>query len=140
MTNTDRAGLGVLLHMLGGEASAHLFAAAIGRTLASVAMDSDELLFTFADGSRLALSDEGQSCCESRYMTTDDDLATFAGATLLGAEVADGPEIAENASGESFHETQFLRVKTSKGTIVCVTHNEHSGYYSGFAVRCLDRT
>ena len=32
------------------------------------------------------------------------------------------------------HEVQFLEIKTSKGIFTMSTHNEHNGYYGGFAI------
>lgn len=72
-------------------------------------------------------------CCEYRYMTTDDDLTWYNGATLLGVEVLNGPEIEIEHGG--VHETQFLRVRTSAGWFTIETHNEHNGYYGGFNLR-----
>ena len=127
-------GLGVLIKMLGGNAeSAAAYSAAMGKTIKSVAMKHDELRFRFEDGTGIALRDEGQSCCESRYMSTDDDLEAFVGATLGSAEVRPGPSV-EKDYGEC-HDTEFLVVETSLGSFTCVTHNEHNGYYGGFSVR-----
>ena len=36
----------------------------------------------------LLISDKGQSCCERRYMTCDDDLSTFVGARILQIDLA----------------------------------------------------
>ena len=128
-------GLGVMLKTLGGNAdSADAFGAALGKTIAAVTLDSDKgLRIAFSDGTAILLSDDGQSCCESRYMTCDDDLASFVGAKLMGGEVAEGPTTDNDGA---CHETAFLRVHTDRGDLVCCTHNEHNGYYGGFSVRC----
>jgi len=126
--------MGVMLSMLSGNReSVDAFAAAIGKRIASLEVVRDEgLRLWFDDGTGLAIDDDGQSCCESRYMTTDDDLSAFVGATLTSAEVREAPGV-EDKYGE--HETQFLVVTTSLGAFTCCTHNEHNGYYGGFAVR-----
>jgi hypothetical protein len=62
-------------------------------------------------------------------MRTDDTLTDYAGAELLDVALEDAPSLP--AGGEE-HEVQFLRVKTSKGTFVMSSHNEHNGYYGGF--------
>ncbi|MDC6673798.1 hypothetical protein OEZ80_25875, partial [Leclercia adecarboxylata] len=82
-------------------------------------------------GNWLVIRDDGQSCCESRYMSTDDDLSSFVGATFLGCEIEDGPHEADDPD----HETQFLIVSTSLGKFTVVNHNEHNGYYGGFSIR-----
>ena len=125
--------------LAGSSDSAAAFVASVGKEAVSLELTKDkwdeykELVFTFTDGTQLMIFDEGQSCCESRYMTTDDDLAGFVGSTLLEAEVADAPNI---IGGYGDHEVQFLHVKTSRGTFTVETHNEHNGYYGGFAVAC----
>ena len=106
--------------------------AAYGKTITAMALealDPDELRIWFTDGTAIKVLDAGQSCCEERYMTTDDDLAAFVGATLTDMEIADGPEI---ETEYSVHEVQFLVVQTSLGAFTMETHNKHNGYYGGF--------
>ena len=96
-----------------------------------VRVTEDHLTITFANGARLVLTDEGQSCCEHRYMSCDDDLPSLAGGYLDAVELAEGPDI---EGGCDCHETMFLKVRTSKGDFTVVTHNEHNGYYGGFDI------
>lgn len=130
-------GLGVMLNMLrGNKETVEAMQAAQGRVIVSAVLDENvgdggALVLRFENGATLQIYDRGQSCCESRYMTTDDDLSAFVGSALQGAEVADGPDA--DAGGEC-HETQFLKVSTSLGVFTCVTHNEHNGYYGGFCI------
>lgn len=144
-------GIGVLLSRMGGGADEDgAFAASIGKTIKAVAIDdphvADEaawrgkisgLRIDFTDGTAIVLRDEGQSCCEARWIHTDDDLGYHVGATLLSAEIADAPSIPDPDDPEGHgggHEVQFLRVKTSNGVIVCETHVNHNGYYGGFSL------
>lgn len=87
------------------------------------------LVITFQNGAVLHIRDTARSCCESRYMTCEDDLTQFKGATLKDIIVEDGPT--KETWGEP-HEIQFLRVHTSNGVFTVETHNEHNGYYGGF--------
>lgn len=105
----------------------------IGKTIKRVWLNEDknELQFEFIDGTGLKMLDDGQSCCEDRYMRTDDDLTEYAGAKLLGFELKDAPNLEDE---EGRHEIQFLDVKTDKGTFQMANHNEHNGYYGGFDV------
>ena len=94
----------------------------------------DELVLVFEDDSALSVSDQGQSCCESRYMRTDDNLDDLVGCRLLGFEIKDAPSV---AGDYDIHEIQFLEVKTDKGCVTMASHNEHNGYYGGFSVEFL---
>lgn len=86
----------------------------------------------FTDGTGIGFTDDGQQCCEARYMSVDgDDLSEFVGAKYVEAFVKDGPEI-EYEYG--VHEVQFLEIRTSKGSITVSAHNEHNGYYGGFDI------
>ena len=132
----SQLGIGAMLGMLGGnDDTVKAMQSAIGRTIASVVLDPEgdgALKLTFTDGSSLRLYDDGRSCCESRYLTCDDDLSAFTGDTLMGAEVS---EVTSVEGKWDVHEQAFLRVKTNRGVIVATTHNEHNGYYGGFSMR-----
>lgn len=147
MTTPQRAGVGFLLQVLNGatHGNAEAFGKARDRKIASVGLapnveqyksvggytetDAKVLELAFDDGSRLAIEDTGQSCCEHRYLTCDDDLAAFAGATLMDIELRDGPDNPETE--DDTHEQQFLIVTTSAGSFTVACHNEHNGYYGG---------
>lgn len=124
-------GLGVLINALGGnDSTAKTFTAAVGKTIKSIELRGDDALYIdFEEGGAIRIRDDGQSCCETRYMRTDDDLASFVGARLLGGELKDAPNL-PHAYDE--HEVQFLELKTTKGSLTMASHNEHNGYYGGF--------
>ena len=125
-------GIGVMLRQLAGrEGSAEALEASIGKTIDNVNIYEDELTVRMKDGSAVRFKDEGQSCCEHRYMRTDDDLHEFEGSAFIGAEVVDAPDVED--AGE-VHEVQFLRIHTSEGVITVSNHNEHNGYYGGFSI------
>lgn len=102
---------------------------ATGKTIKKIKLENNALWIRFTDGAGIKVFDDGQSCCEHRYMTTDDDLSAFVGARFLEIEIREAPSL-PNEWGE--HEVQFLLVNTSLGTFTMETHNEHNGYYSGF--------
>lgn len=110
----------------------------VGKVIRQVSIREDErgdntLEIHFEDDTGIGFFDDGQSCCESRYMSVDgDDLTEFVGAKYVEAFVKDGPEI-ESEYGD-VHEIQFLEVRTSKGSITVSAHNEHNGYYGGFSI------
>lgn len=102
------------------------------KRIKDLGMVDDILHIEFDDGSKIKIFDDGQQCCETRYMMTDDNLGDFVGSTFLGIDLREGPEVTESENG--YHQTQFLLVLTSLGQFTMVTHNDHNGYYSGFYV------
>lgn len=125
-------GFMVMMRMLcGNEESAKAFQSVVGKTITDISHTDEALRFVFSDGAKLELFDNGQSCCESRYMRTDDDLTKFIGSRLLGAKTKDAPD-QEDEYGT--HEVQFLEVETTEGSFVMSNHNEHNGYYGGFSI------
>ena len=129
----ENLGMGVMLGILGGnEETVNSIKSSLNKTIENVKLDGDDLTFLFTDNTKLTIWDGGQSCCESRYMTTDDNLSDFNGAVLLDLELKSADDI---DNGWEVHEIQFLDVKTSNGVFTMVNHNEHIGYYGGFYVK-----
>lgn len=127
-------GVGVMIGLLSGNReSVETFNEAIGKVIADLEIADDELVFTFSDETKIKLFDDGQSCCEKRYMHTDDELQDFIGASLQGADVQEGPT--EDAQWGDEKEFAFLIVTTTKGQFTVVNYNEHNGYYGGFLIR-----
>jgi len=123
-------GMGVMIGMLGGNAdSVNAVQSCVGQTIDKVSLENDCCIFTFRSGLKVQFSDEGQSCCESRYMTTDDNLSDYVGATWLNAEIKEAPSF-EAEYDE--HDIQFLEFSTTNGALTFSSHNEHNGYYGGF--------
>jgi hypothetical protein len=116
------------------------------KVIETVAEDDQGMAIRFTDGSRLCIWDGGQSCCESRYMTCDDDLSGHEGGALLSVDLdAAGPPPKAAADttpdpdeddwgDDNCHETMFVKVQTTKGSFTLCTHNEHNGYYGGFSL------
>jgi hypothetical protein len=101
-----------------------------GKIIRNVTVDSDELRIEF-DDCTLVLWDNGQSCCERRYMTCDDNLHYLEGQAFAGYRVENGPEIDDAAE---VHQQQFLIVDAALVSITVANHYEHNGYYGGFSV------
>ena len=108
------------------------FASLVGKTVASLALNSNALSLVCGDGTKATIADQGHQCCERRYMRTDDDLSDLVGAELRSAEIRDTVDL-DDPDGES-HQVQFLVLQTSKGDLTLANHNEHNGYYGGFDV------
>ena len=124
-------GVGAMIHMLAG-GSPHAPSKYAGLTITAADFSSEALLLSFSNGQRIKIFDDGQSCCESRYMTTDDDTASLVGHKLLRIDAKDGPEDVGEYGDR--HETCFVEVATDGGFITITTHNEHNGYYGGFGL------
>lgn len=123
-------GIGAMLHLLGG-GSQQEPSTFYGRTITDVEKSDDKLTISFGDGSRIAIWDNGQSCCESRYMTCDDDVKSLVGQKLVRIEGKSGPD----ADGDyDVHETCFVEIATDGGFITLTNHNVHNGYYGGFGL------
>jgi hypothetical protein len=101
----------------------------------------DKIFVDFLDFDNMIIRDDGQQCCEARYITTDDDLMAFVGARFIGIRLLSAPngkapdsDLRTDDDGPVYHEVQFLIIDTTYGCIVFETHNEHNGYYGGFDI------
>lgn len=124
--------LGVMLRELGHRSNTEKVRASIGKVIRKLTIADDCLSFRFDDDTSLHPRDMGQSCCESRYMTCEDDLSRFIGGRLLDLTLSDAPT--QDGDLDSQHDIQFLHVATSNGTFSVSNHNEHNGYYGGFSL------
>ena len=124
-------GIGAMIHHLcgGSPNSANEF---YGKMISAVSMTEDEIVLTFSDGERARIWDNGQSCCENRYMTTDDNIQSLVGQTLVRIETKDGPDTSGERGEE--HEIVFVELGTDVGFVTIANHNEHNGYYGGFGL------
>ena len=122
-------GIGAMLHYLGG-GSEHDPKEYYGRKITAAKIADNRLRLSFQDGKSIELWDNGQSCCENRYMTTDDDVKSLIGGELVRIEAKHGPSTADCEE----HEQVFIEVATDKGFITIENHNEHNGYYGGFGL------
>lgn len=127
----DGVGIGVMLHTIFGDSDTNsAMLQAQGKIIAALSISDKELTIKFNDETGIVLFDDGQSCCEHRYMHTDDNLPDFIGAQFLGAKIQDGPTETDECGDPK--ESQFLIVSTSLGEFTVVNYNEHNGYYGGF--------
>jgi hypothetical protein len=126
-------GVGVMVsHLFGSPADYEQY---YGKTIQAIALKDDVLNIDFEDGVKIHIFDNGQSCCETRYMVCDDNLESLVGQKLTKIEIKSGPDIND---GEC-HEQQFLEISTDGGFVTFANHNEHNGYYGGFALTIGER-
>lgn len=119
-----------MLYMLGG-GSPKSASDYYGRTIIDASVDENRLLLKFDDGVSVRLWDSGQSCCEHRYITCDDNPKDLIGGKLVKIEAVGGDDI---PAEYDTHEICFVEVATDKAHIKLCTHNEHNGYYGGFGL------
>lgn len=106
-----------------------------GNKITAAAFDADSILLHFENGRKLQISDEAQSCCENRYMTSDDDIQELVGHTLSSISLKNGPVVEQDYD---VHEIVFLEIQAGHITFTVSTHNEHNGYYGGFSLVLKD--
>lgn len=104
-----------------------VFAASVGKQIEAIDLRNDMLHVKFTDGTAIQIADEGQMCCETRYMRTDDDLFTFVGAVLVGGEIRSAPDV----PSEEDHEVQFLFCIRTKVTSFCRPTTSTTGTTAG---------
>lgn len=123
-------GVGAAIHMLkgGSEKNASDY---YGLTISNVIVDSQFVIIEFDNGKKIKIYDDGQSCCESRYVTCDDDATCLIGGKLVKIEAS---PVEYKSEGYSDHETVFVEIATDKDHIKFCNHNEHNGYYGGFGL------
>lgn len=114
------------------------WAIASGEPIQCIRMNDSDFEIQLKTG-KLVITDGGQNCCESRYITCDDDLPSYVGAKIVGMDVVPGPDVEIEADEDGWvssdvHEQMFVKIETTEGTLTLTTHNEHNGYYGGFAV------
>lgn len=130
--SSTQLGLGVMINMLCGDNSAEILKECLNKKIKQINLVDDILHLEFKGGLKIKVWDDGQSCCEHRYMVCDDNLNEFIEGNLLGMEIKNAPNMGDEYD---VHEVQFLDVKTSKGVFQLATHNEHNGYYGGFSIK-----
>lgn len=128
-------GIGAMLHYLSG-GSDHDPAEYYGQKIMAVELREGDgpnrLRLGLSGGKTIEIWDDGQSCCERRYMTCDDDVKSLVGQELRRIEAKPGPDV-EDDYGD-YHEQVFVEVGGDRGFITIANHNEHNGYYGGFGL------
>lgn len=125
-------GLGVMINELFGN-KFDFDRKVLNEKITNAEILSNVLVLTFESGYKLDIFDNGQSCCESRYMTCDDDVSRLVGGKLTDVVEKDSTST-EDGDWGNVNEIMFVEVKTDQDSIVLQTHNEHNGYYGGFSL------
>lgn len=105
----------------------------VGKQILGTRLDDNDnvVLLVLEGGYSLTLSDDGQSCCETRYITCDDNLSD-----LIGSKFSHIKELkhttVDDDEYENEHEIVFVEIRAEDTFCTICTHNEHNGYYGGF--------
>lgn len=93
-------------------------------------------VITLADDRTIQMGiSAGQCCCETYgYLTSQDDLTDFIGATFISVAVTDAELKHYDVASVYDGAAMFINVETSRGCLQFVAYNEHNGYYSHDAV------
>jgi hypothetical protein len=140
--------MGVMINMLSGSGATYTSSAVgatEGKVIKSISLEprgadedrydgSDSIVIEVEDGTKVVFRDHGQSCCESRYVTTDADLPSYVGKKIIEYELRDMPGSGDEDSSD-YHDVQAFVIHTDEGNIDFVTHVEHNGYYGGFSIQ-----
>lgn len=104
-----------------------------GRTIKRADFGNNLISLQFDDGVKIQIWDDGQSCCENRYMTSDDKFEDLVGQKLVSIKVK---AVNETHDEENYndHDVAFLEIQGDKSAITVAAHNEHNGYYGGFGL------
>ena len=127
----SRPGIGAMIHYLKG-GSVHSAEEYYGLKVTEAKIVDNKLRLAFDNGKKIEIWDDGQSCCESRYITCDDDVKSLINGTINKIEAKEGPCV-EGEYGDT-HEQVFVEIGTDKGFITLANHNEHNGYYGSFGL------
>lgn len=132
----SQLGLGVMINLLkGNEETVNAINSSLNKEIKNINIEDDNLILIFKDDSKLRIWDNGQSCCELRFMNCDDDLKEYLDSKLIGFDLKSASN--KNIEDDNYsdeHEIQFLDVHTSKGIFTISNHNVHNGYYGGFCI------
>ena len=123
-------GMGAMLHMLGGGSDKDP-KDYYGKVITDADINEDRMIIELDGETTIKIYDNGQSCCEHRYITCDDNPKDLIGGVLSKIETSDS---GEKEDDWETHEWVFIEVGTDKDHIKFCTHNEHNGYYGGFGL------
>jgi hypothetical protein len=105
-----------------------------GKEITTVSIDSEWAIIRFTDGSHLKITDDGQSCCERRWISCDDSVDDLTGGKIVSIDTDASGDEPDNEDSYEVHEVKFVKVQTTKGGFTLCTHNDHNGYYGGFEI------
>lgn len=123
----------------------HLSKKYMEKKITDVDFNEHRLVIILENKTKLKIWDDGQNCCEKRYMTCDDNIEDLIGRKLtkiLIKKIEDSDD-KENVTAQFFvnnvyawggeeeweHEIAFVEICTDKNSIILQAHNVHNGYH-----------
>ena len=101
-----------------------------GKRIIAAKYDKSTIYLLLEDGC-IAIDDR-QSCCETRYFHTEDNLQDLVGHRLAKIEVkcgGNGPAPAPRWPRDYVREISFLEIQAGHETVTFTAYNIHNGYY-----------
>ncbi len=83
------------------------------------------------NGYTLSLWDAGQSCCETRGISTDDDLNDLIGTRLVSLEVTEVKYKGDRDDCDC-EDSAFMKLQSTRSCLTFVNYVHHNGYYGGW--------
>lgn len=107
------------------------FSDLVGKTLASVRNQNDEVIEFVTDDGALYRLTHLQDCCESvKVVDITGDLTDLIGTPILVAEEASNRDNPPRSDGAESHTWTFYKLRTIKGSVDIRWYGESNGYYS----------
>lgn len=96
--------------------------------------DEESLIIKFTDRTGIKITDDARYCCETRFLSCDDNIHDLKGGNLLYIEEK---KVEENKDKNFYyyHDIMFIEIMTTKGGITLCSYNDHNGYYGGFEIK-----
>lgn len=108
------------------------FGVFVGKKIKKIEVKENQVLIEFTNGALIAFESDEPDCCAHHYMSTDDIVDEHVDSKLIDAIIKPHKEVKDD--GGDTHEMMFFEIVTTKGSIYCVSHNQHNGYYGGVGV------
>lgn len=97
------------------------YALAVGKQITSAYKSDNQICINFIDNSKLLIFDDGQSCCEHRYLTCDDYLEGMIGEFFSSISTTCCDNL--DSSEDMYHEVRFVTIYTNRDHYTACTHN-----------------
>lgn len=100
---------------------------------------TDRQIYLNFDGCGIEIEDL-QSCCETRYFHTDDNIADLIGKPLNRIEQKDTKYGVDDGTHGNVTDVTFLEIQAGTECVSIAAYNHHNGYYGSCNITIEDVT